>query len=600
MRHRSRQTAKLHKIRQESHQRGERITELERAFRRLQDLHDVSKLLTSFESAERTVPRVIALIARALALRSAIFLLGTDAPLTIEWQSETDNAATLTTARSHATSTYEYLLRARSTVPVKMANDRAFVVLPLVVDHSIFGALQVEGTAALDEHDLTFVNAVVNQLAIALDRAAAITAQRVAVETDEKYQHVLADLGAGLITAGGLREAFAALARSVVPRVADVCLIDELHDDGSSERLIFSTDTELSARLQDCPRLPGIANRPVLMSDISPRDPGATGTSQRPVSTARGSSPLMDGIIEDNIAGVLQAAGVKSTVIAPLVARGRTLGAMTLGVVGASRAYTKRDLSFAVEVANRAAFGIDNIRLHEETRRTAEELRRAVQLREDVLAIVSHDLRNPLSAVHSSAQMLQEKHGQDARSRKQLATLQRGVSRMERMIDDLLDMASIQTGRFSLDRSSIDATKLVTETLDDLEPAVSEKGITIQRDIEPRPHFIRADARRLIQVFGNLIGNAKKFCRSGDVIRVGVSVMDHVAQFVVEDTGPGIPAAELPHIFEPYWSAKRHEREGTGLGLYISKSIIEAHGGQLWVESKLGEGTKFFFRIPLT
>jgi signal transduction histidine kinase len=591
MTNRDRPTAKLHKVRQESRQRGERITELERAFRRLQDLHDISKLLTSFESAERTVPQVIALIARALALRSAIFLLGTDAPLTIEWQLETDDEATLQTARSHATSTYDYLLRARSTVPVQVANARAFVVLPLVVDRSIFGALQVEGTAALNEQDLTFVNAVVNQLAIAVDRAAAITAQRVAVETDEKYQHALADLGAGLIASGGLREAFAALARAMVPRVADVCLIDGIQQDGAAaKRVVFATDTTLIDRLQDSSSSSVVPRGPILLSDLR-------GPPSSPSTTPDGAAAVDP--LNEEIANALRAAGVSSILVAPVVVRGRTLGAMTLGIVGSDRCYTKRDLSFAVEVAERAAFGIENIRLHEETRRAADELRRAVQLREDVLAIVSHDLRNPLSTVHLSAAKLQDKHADDPGSRKQLDTVQRGVSRMEHLIDDLLDMVSIQTGRFSLHRRPIDATKLVTETLDDLEPAATAKGITLERDVEAHL-FIHADASRLTQVFGNLVGNAQKFCRSGDTIRVRVTVIDRAAQFVVEDTGPGIPPAELPHIFEPYWSARRHERQGTGLGLYICKGIIEEHGGQLWVESKLGEGTKFLFRIPLT
>jgi signal transduction histidine kinase len=589
------QTAKLHKVSKESEKRGERISELERAFRQLADLHDVSKLLVSFESAERTVPRVLSLVARSLALRSTIFLLGTtDTPLMIEWADS--DADALKVATSHARSTYEYLLRARSTVPEKLADGRTFVVLPLVVNQSIFGALQVEGATPLDEHDLTFVNVVVNQLAIAVDRAAAITAHRVTLETDEKYQHVLADLGAGLITSGGLREAFAALARSVVPRVADLCFIDELQENGTVERLIFATDTSLVDRLRDVPHSPRVSDRPLVVSDISRRDTSPSDASRHPIATPRGSA-AMERVGED-IANVLRVAGVRSIVVVPLVVRGRNLGAMTLGV-GPDRSFTKRDLSFAVEVANRAAFGIDNIRLHEETLRAADELRRAVQLREDVLAIVSHDLRSPLSTIHLSATMLQEKHADDPRSRKQLDTMRRAASRMEHLIDDLLDMACIQTGRFSIDRKPIDATKLVTETLHDLEPAATEKGITIHRDVEPEELSICADASRIIQVFGNLVGNAKKFCRAGDVIRVRVMIVDHDAQFVVEDTGPGIPVAELPHIFEPYWSATRHKRQGMGLGLYICKGIVEAHGGRLWVESKHGEGTKFFFTIPL-
>lgn len=581
MTHRNRHVAKLHKDRHESQQRGERITELERALRPLQDLHAVSKLLTTFESVERTVPRVISLVAHSLALRSAVFLLGTtDTPLIIEWQPDGGDRDLIQTARAHATRTYEYLLRARSTVP-EQGTDRTFVVLPLVVDHSIFGALQVEGTAPLNEQELMFVNAIANQLAITVDRAAAITAQRVTMETDERHQHVLADLGAGLIASSGLRDAFAALARSVVPRVADLCMIDGLHDDGAVERLSFATDTRLADRLQNCTRSPVASDRAMLMTDI---------TSE--------SSPLLDGVTEETM-HLLRTAGATSLVVVPLVVRGRFLGAMTLAV-GAGRHYSKRDLSFAVEVADRAAFGIDNIRLHEQTRHAADELRRAVQLREDVLAIVSHDLRGPLSAIHLSAEALHERHAhENPGSRKQLDTMRRAASRMEHLIDDLLDMASITTGSLSIDREPIVATKLVTETLDDLEPTATDKRVTIQRDLGNEEVSIYADPRRIVQVFGNLVGNAKKFCRDGDVIRVSLRVIDNVARFVVEDTGPGIPPSELPHLFEPYWSATRHKRQGTGLGLYICKGIVEAHGGRLWVESALGKGTKFFFTIPL-
>jgi signal transduction histidine kinase len=110
---------------------------------------------------------------------------------------------------------------------------------------------------------------------------------------------------------------------------------------------------------------------------------------------------------------------------------------------------------------------------------------------------------------------------------------------------------------------------------------------------------IECDRDRVLQVLGNLIGNAIKICQPGDSIAVTCVPAGGEALFAVSDTGPGIPEAELPHLFEPYWSAERHAKKGTGLGLYISKGIIEAHGGRLWVESKQGEGATFYFTLPV-
>jgi signal transduction histidine kinase len=577
---RSRHTTKLHKARDKIAERGERITELERAFRRLQDLHDVSKLLTSFETAERTVPAVLSVVARTLALRNAVFLLGTtDTPLTLTWRAAGEPADALEPATASATSMLGYLLRAGSAVPKRAAGEHAFVMLPLVVEGSTFGALQVEGVATLDERDLVFLNAVVNQLAIAVDRAATITEQRVAIETEERQQHLLADLGAGLAAAAGSRDAFAVLARSMVPRIADVCFIDELRPDGTALRreASFAPEVRLVDRLQQGPIAAEVTavldtGTPVFVSDLGDRE--ASGAE---------------------LAEALRAADVTSMIIVPLLARGKTIGAMTLAVV--SRRYSKRDLALAFEVAGHAGLGIDNIRLHEQTLHDADELRRAVRLREDVLAIVSHDLRNPLGVIDLSASALLGTHGDAPRSRQQLETIRRSVARMDHMIKDLLDMASIQTGRLELDRDPTDARKLVTEILDDLEPSMIEKGIELRRELDGLR--LDADRLRIAQVFGNLLGNAQKFCGRGDEIRVRMTAVEDHALFVVEDTGPGIPEEELPHIFEPYWSARRNKQLGTGLGLYICKGIIDAHGGRLWVESKVGEGTRFFFTVPL-
>ncbi len=229
----------------------------------------------------------------------------------------------------------------------------------------------------------------------------------------------------------------------------------------------------------------------------------------------------------------------------------------------------------------------------------------AVRMREEVLAVVSHDLRNPLAAIHMAATVLLMKTAGDHQFRKHAETIHRSAARMEHLLSDLLDMASLQAGTLAVERRPEDAASIVAEVFDLHEPIAREKGVRIARAVELDGVRLFCDRDRVLQVFGNLIGNAIKFCQPGCVITVRGEVaaaeaaVAPVAQFAVADTGPGISGSELPHLFEPYWSADRHARKGTGLGLYISKGIVEAQGGRLRVESEQGKGATFYFTLPL-
>jgi signal transduction histidine kinase len=170
---------------------------------------------------------------------------------------------------------------------------------------------------------------------------------------------------------------------------------------------------------------------------------------------------------------------------------------------------------------------------------------------------------------------------------------------MDHLLSDLLDMASLQAGRLSIERKPEDPASVVAEVFELHEPLAREKGLALHRELELDGERLLCDRDRLLQVFGNLVGNAIKLCRPGDTITIQGAVNDGEVRFGIADTGPGIPGSELPHIFEPYWSSERHAKRGTGLGLYISKGIVEAHEGQLWVESRHGAGSTFYFTLPL-
>jgi signal transduction histidine kinase len=170
---------------------------------------------------------------------------------------------------------------------------------------------------------------------------------------------------------------------------------------------------------------------------------------------------------------------------------------------------------------------------------------------------------------------------------------------MEHLIGDLLDMASIHAGKLKIERRSEQVDVLVHEAAEANEPIAAAQGIgfTIAADLPDLS--VECDRERVLQVFSNLLGNAFKFCRRGDGVTLRAVRDGREVRFEVSDSGPGIPVEERPHIFEPYWSAERHGRKGTGLGLFITRGVVEAHGGRIWVESEPGRGTTFFFTLPV-
>jgi PAS domain S-box-containing protein len=232
-------------------------------------------------------------------------------------------------------------------------------------------------------------------------------------------------------------------------------------------------------------------------------------------------------------------------------------------------------------------------------KRMEEDLRIAVRTREDMMAVVGHDLRSPLGAVQLSATLLLNQLGGDQRQRRHLEMIQRACSRIENLIDDLLDTTSIRAGRFQIDTRLEAIEDVVEEAIELQRPLADEKGITLVRNANLSGIRVVCDRDRVLQVFGNLIGNALKFCRAGDSITISANRAGEVVRFAVADSGPGIDGSLLPHLFDPYWSGPQHERHGSGLGLYIVRGIVERHGGRVWVESKPGAGSTFYFTLPI-
>ncbi len=235
--------------------------------------------------------------------------------------------------------------------------------------------------------------------------------------------------------------------------------------------------------------------------------------------------------------------------------------------------------------------------------REVQRLRKELQSREDLLAVVSHDLRNPLSAIGLCTHLLARSapEGERRADPAQLRVIERSVARMTRLIDDLLEGSTIEAGAFTVVPGREEAGALVEEVLAAMEPMAALNSIRLRAELAPGLPPFAGDRLRVMQVLSNLIGNALRFAPpQRGAIDVGVSVQGGELCFSVADNGPGISAELLPHVFDRYWKGKAEAHRGIGLGLFIAKGIVEAHGGRIWVESKLGAGSRFCFTVAVS
>jgi len=259
-----------------------------------------------------------------------------------------------------------------------------------------------------------------------------------------------------------------------------------------------------------------------------------------------------------------------------------------------SHPWTDGDLA-AAEDLRRYALEID---LERQVLRAS----RAVFARDEILAIVSHDLRNPLGVVQMDAAHLKtwEVPGNKDISSKLRASadrILRSVSLMSRLIADLLDMAKIDAGRLDLRREPEPSRALIGDALSILEPLANAKQITFEKELTEAPP-VNADRDRIFYVLSNIIGNAIKFTPEGGTITLRTERRRSELLIIVDDSGPGIPSEELPHVFDRYHHGPA-SRDGTGLGLYIAKGIVVAHGGSIWAEAAAGGGSRFCLTLPL-
>ena len=280
----------------------------------------------------------------------------------------------------------------------------------------------------------------------------------------------------------------------------------------------------------------------------------------------------------------------------PMEHLGRTVGIIYLTRDAGREPFTEEDQRAIELLSAHAGVAMDNVRLY------AAALE-AARRRELMTAVVSHDLRNPLGTIRMTAELLLRSPGPDderrAVGRKHVEAIKRQTDRMLRLIQDLLDAASIEAGKLSIVKQPTSVRALAEDVLEDFGAAAEEKSLRLEKHLPDDDFALSCDRDRIVQTLSNLIGNALKFTGRGGTILVRVERIGMEARLAVEDTGCGMPEAHLPHVFDRYWQAKETARLGNGLGLSIAKGIVEAHGGRIWVESKVGVGSVFRFTLPV-
>jgi signal transduction histidine kinase/CheY-like chemotaxis protein len=415
------------------------------------------------------------------------------------------------------------------------------------------GAPNAESQATRDQREL-------QQLRESLGRAEFLLAAEALLASAPDYEATLPEL-----------------ARLAVPRVADLCVVEIAGAEGTS--------TPVEVAHVDPAKLRLARERWGFATD---------GQASSSVFLPEASDAVLSASIpQPDRQELLSLLGVRSVMIVPICAGGRTIGAITLAAGESDRRYQAADLAMAERLAASTATAIDSARVQ----LAAGE---AVRTREDLLGIVAHDLRNPLSGILMRCSLLLETLPQDQAGlpfRRDVEAIRRASYRMESLLRDLLAFAKIQAGGLPVERQPSALTDLLAEAIDLVAPLAGKRKVTVETQLAPEVQ-VRCDRERFLQIFANLIGNAIKFTKADGAIGIRTEQQGAEIRLSITDDGPGIAADEQLRLFQQYW--QKHARSGgIGLGLYVTKTLVEAHGGVIGVQSVPGAGSTFFFTLPV-
>ncbi|HJR64957.1 MAG TPA: ATP-binding protein [Gemmatimonadaceae bacterium] len=484
----------------------------------------------------------------------------------------------------------------RETIDTAVTQGRSFKVKHRIVrPPAEVRVFSVEGRVVLDEAGAPAQIIGAGQ-DITEQHEAEITARKLieeqtrrsAAEAEQRRAAFLADASRVLGASFDYHTTLAKLAQLAVPAVADFCTVDILDRNGAIQRLgIAHADPEKEQLLHHIMKWvrAGSPLVPHLHRALVEGEP----TLIREIDQRLVAQHALDAEHE----AVILALAPTSVACVPLKLGEKIIGALVWYTTDDTRRYDERDLELAEELARRAALAVENARLYHESEQ-------ATRSRDQMLGVVAHDLRNPLNTMLMAAELLAGSSPPDSQTYRHAAIVQRAGERMNRLVQDLLDVKRMESGRLAVEPRRMSSRSIILEAVETLRSLATSSSVDLVMDAEgDEPPPVLADPHRIQQVFSNLIGNAIKFTPKGGQVIIRCKSGQDVVQFEVRDTGPGIAAEHLPHIFGQFWQANRRDHRGIGLGLAIAKGIVEAHGGKIWVESVCGAGSSFFFTLPV-
>jgi len=426
---------------------------------------------------------------------------------------------------------------------------------------NLYMANKIDG-AEFSEEDQCAVEMLADRVGVALE----IARLQEVEERERRRLRFLARASAVLPESMDFDATLEAIACVAVPELADFCLIDLRDESGCFRRVAahHHDDSKPEFLLQRSEPVPVDALPSPQKEAVRTRQP-----QLREVSPA------------------------EWFVVIPMVLGDEVMGLMQLAAAGETHVMRREDLPLCQEIAHHAVMAIGAARLHRATEA-------AVMARDSLFRVVSHDLRNFLNTIVMGAELLlRGKSLEEPRTeQRQIAAIKAAAVQMDQLIGSLRDATMIESGQFSMRLRPEEPENLIQHSLSILGPQVEAASLQLEVELPDALPTVRCDRERILQVFVNLIGNAVKFSGRHGAIRVGGTHADDCVRFWVADQGPGISEPDLTRVFERYWRSDLREKEGTGLGLYIAKGIIDAHGGRIWVESEVGKGTVFHFSLP--
>ncbi|MEJ7578010.1 MAG: CHASE3 domain-containing protein [Pyrinomonadaceae bacterium] len=451
-----------------------------------------------------------------------------------------------------------------------------------------------ENVGVFNERDEQIVSGLAAQAAVAVDNAllfGAAERARAQAEASEERAAFLSRASETLTASLDYETTLASVAESIVPFLADWCVIDMLDEEGSLRRLAVAhldpAKVEVARELQE--RYP-------------PTPDGASAVSKvmragRSEFYQHITNELLEAITKDaEHLRMIRRLGLRSAMVVPLIARDRTLGAITFVTAESHRVYTEHDLAFAEDLARRAATAVDNARLY-------REAQHANIAKDEFLATLSHELRTPLTPIIGWTHMMRGGMLPAEHMKQGLAVIDKNSQSLTRLINDLLDMSAILSGKMRILRQPVDVAAAIVEAIETVRPQASARSIEIEFERGAKvSSLISGDRTRVVQIFWNLLHNAVKFSHDGGRVRVACASEAENVRIDIVDEGQGIRADFLPHVFERFRQADGSNTRaygGLGLGLALVKSFVEAHGGTVTVDSAGAErGSCFSLRLP--